>query len=618
MLQNTTFAQNTTFGHGNSTAGNSDDASNQVSWQSAFWPIIACTFAVILQDSGKVNSLHQDNSYALKSSFIICFLDTSLMIVELVCLMCVGCSFRVAARHVWYNRFDGEEAPSDNAWIFFFKAIRGEKRDDYYSISIASETPAHLTSRTLTGLDHHHGSSRVGTTNLGYHQHPTVAWQGCAAGRPEPSTLTMMNNHDHNGTFTASGSVASIREHYTVVPLESIIVPTIVTQPPTPGSLNVNVLGWNGINKGKPTASPMISERLPYAKFEAFMEHDSQETGPSGEIHGSSEELEITEYDNQETAPSSEACHPFEEVAEPAIDHTWRIGTIAFILGALPQAIKIFGMRSIPFTQFSVAVFFVTFLVAEVFRFIAGPAGAIDLQPLPVVKNIKEEIRELKDILSVILSGLMLYLGMGYIPMSYTGQVWHGPVVLFLFATGVAAIAACTFLLLDGAAGSGRVMTFMRRLDLLGKFVDAWSRLLGTFTMLISDLTAIDQNLVEVYLVPGGVFFVFFIITLAVPSCLRFSPTVFTLVSFWDPVVTYVAFFTTAPAWMSLCHIIFRLFFMGSLSYYPRKVLGLKGTVAECWRGCFVLANLSIWFLIYSALYNPEGTYKPSWADALG
>lgn len=81
---------------------------NRVSQQSAMWPVIACMFALMMQKVGKTCSIPPWTSPYIRPWPIICVADSIISIVKLICLICVGCSFRTAARHVWYDRFRRE------------------------------------------------------------------------------------------------------------------------------------------------------------------------------------------------------------------------------------------------------------------------------------------------------------------------------------------------------------------------------------------------------------------------------------------------------------------------------------------------------------------------------
>jgi hypothetical protein len=81
------------------------EESNIVSWQSAFWPVAACTTAVIFQNTGRVLSAPYKLSYALRASPLICTVNTLQMIIKFSWMLLVGCLFRAAARHIWYDPF---------------------------------------------------------------------------------------------------------------------------------------------------------------------------------------------------------------------------------------------------------------------------------------------------------------------------------------------------------------------------------------------------------------------------------------------------------------------------------------------------------------------------------
>ena len=74
----------------------------------------------------------------------------------------------------------------------------------------------------------------------------------------------------------------------------------------------------------------------------------------------------------------------------------WRLSMASFIVGALPQAIKVFCMRGVPLTQTLVAFLVVSFLVPEILRMVAGSAGAIELHPMPIVTKAKTTLVDLQ------------------------------------------------------------------------------------------------------------------------------------------------------------------------------------------------------------------------------
>jgi len=58
-------------------------------------------------------------------------------------------------------------------------------------------------------------------------------------------------------------------------------------------------------------------------------------------------------------------------------DAMWRLGMLAFALGSLPQAVKLFATAGLPGTQAAAAVALAAFVVTEALRFVAGEAHAV-------------------------------------------------------------------------------------------------------------------------------------------------------------------------------------------------------------------------------------------------
>jgi len=81
---------------------------------------MACSLAVLLQETGKVANAPYRISYALRASPIICAIDTFLMLLKFLVMLLVGCSPRTAIRHVWYDRFVEDEDIGDGSWVVWF------------------------------------------------------------------------------------------------------------------------------------------------------------------------------------------------------------------------------------------------------------------------------------------------------------------------------------------------------------------------------------------------------------------------------------------------------------------------------------------------------------------
>jgi len=81
---------------------------NLVSWQSTFWPLAACTLVMMLQSIDRVCGARYKDSCGLRSSPFVCISDMVNMLVIFTWMLVLGCWFKVAARHVWYDWFETE------------------------------------------------------------------------------------------------------------------------------------------------------------------------------------------------------------------------------------------------------------------------------------------------------------------------------------------------------------------------------------------------------------------------------------------------------------------------------------------------------------------------------
>jgi hypothetical protein len=83
-------------------------------------------------------------------------------------------------------------------------------------------------------------------------------------------------------------------------------------------------------------------------------------------------------------------------------DSSWGLNMWAFLLGALPQAIKIYGMHGIPLTQATATIFLVSFITMEILRLTAGPAGCQELVPMPIVDFTKKRVKDIGSVIATI------------------------------------------------------------------------------------------------------------------------------------------------------------------------------------------------------------------------
>jgi hypothetical protein len=65
--------------------------------------------------------------------------------------------------------------------------------------------------------------------------------------------------------------------------------------------------------------------------------------------------------------------------------------------------------------------------------------------------------------------------------------------------------------------------------------------------------------------------------------------------------------------------LIYRLLFVGSLSFPLRRVTGIEGTLIEFWSGYFLFGMLCTVLMFYPRLdWDSTGTHEPAWAEYLG
>jgi hypothetical protein len=65
--------------------------------------------------------------------------------------------------------------------------------------------------------------------------------------------------------------------------------------------------------------------------------------------------------------------------------------------------------------------------------------------------------------------------------------------------------------------------------------------------------------------------------------------------------------------------LIYRLLFVGSLSFPLRGVTRIEGTLIEFWSGYFLLGMVCTVLMFYPRLdWDPTGTHGPAWAEYLG
>jgi hypothetical protein len=63
----------------------------------------------MFQNTGRVCSRYDKDNHALRSSLFVYAADMVLLLIKFGCMLVVRCRLRVAAKHVWYDRFVKDE-----------------------------------------------------------------------------------------------------------------------------------------------------------------------------------------------------------------------------------------------------------------------------------------------------------------------------------------------------------------------------------------------------------------------------------------------------------------------------------------------------------------------------
>jgi hypothetical protein len=334
------------------------------------------------------------------------------------------------------------------------------------------------------------------------------------------------------------------------------------------------------------------------------------------------------------------ALEPYEG---SAIDRTWRLSMVSFIIGALPQAVKVFGMRGIPLTQTLVAFLVVSFLVPELLRTVAGTAGAVDLSPRPIVTKAKSTFVELElyalcasIIFTSIIVSYCVFVPLFNASTSYSSHpelstTIRNVVGLYTIAIGITLPIA---LFVRNISYNSWTMTKIISgftAILPGRVCQIWISTRSSFATRVSVLLAFNPPLS-----PASFEFAILCLVSSIPQVLLFwlcgyssnDTLALSSESVLRTVTPYLVLFATVyavwgiPALLLLPYLFFRLRCMGPFSRYPRKLFGLDGTVSEFCAGAFVMTNILSLLMGYSFLWYEVGsmctTWKPDWADALG
>ena len=516
-------------------------------------------------------------SYAIRACPLVCVFDTSMMLLKFVVMLAVGCSPRTAVRHVWYDRFDQDEDDRVRSfWASFLEElpIMGERVKR--SVSVTADN----TVEPVSSAD------------------PDV-------------------NLNHDGDeYMCSGALPAVGDQgpgLADVPLATLRTPdaSSISRPPrtaTMLSMDVTEVGLSVTELERP--------------------HEEPPAAPLNEASGTLTEQSQTIVDNTPTvAAPSPFPNTFMATANymnpppgSVVDRVWRLSMLSFVFGALPQGIKVFAMRGVPVTQLLVAIFLVSFLVPEVFRWVAGPVGQFNLYPLPIVLNAKSFLSNgafsllfWVSIVFYMLGGLVGPIGMNLmieasdrVSLFLIGMILATPVTLLLikvlqFLTSFQVFASC----------SNGIRSCMRNLKM---FQHARTSMVA----LIAWLFALRPSTVEPYL-----FFVCLYPTcLAGTAWLLWSASTFPLESddpndhdakFWVTMINILFFVPLAV------YVVYRLWVIVYLSNISSRLCGTTRTIEEFAKATFIIVNIGGITLLYATIeYVSSGTFKPRWVEVLG
>ncbi|OAL52635.1 hypothetical protein IQ07DRAFT_678579 [Pyrenochaeta sp. DS3sAY3a] len=525
---------------------------HQVSWQSVFWPVITLSLALMLQNTGRVCGGHYRDSYALRSSPFICVVDTVLILAKFTCLLGLGCPLRVAARHVWYARFEAEEVEA-GCTLDLWRGMLME-----------------VVVEVKSSLESGEGSFVRGGRD-------------CEIGENEGDCTENQDGSQTKGV--------------TDIPL-------------------------------KPLAGYTGTSSVPHRTKQVLDLKHEPRTAPPGHVLPSiasahlrpldplNFDLEST-YQDPFLLPSPAPIYP-----GSAITRLWRLNMAGFLLGAFPQAIKVFGMKGVPITQTVIAFQLGSFLATEVFRFVAGPAGAERLHPLMAVVEAKRAfvvVRGVALVLGVVASVVFYVFCFAEMAL-YSGDIGEQkntlvlvPLVVIVFAGVLLGAVACL-----RVAVTKNCPWLCVRSARFDNGYEAWLNVRSKIVTCLAKLFALDTAFLDSWIT----------LVLLYPLLLLLVASAFLVVGprlDWNSnigleiLAIWTLLLCQAPIVLFIFYLLFRLLFMGAISVRIRKMLGLHGTMAEFCAAAFVAMNLFSAFVSYAGTsWDSGGTYKPDWADSLG
>ena len=355
------------------------------------------------------------------------------------------------------------------------------------------------------------------------------------------------------------------------------------------------------------------------------------------------------DIDHQDTTASATGSEAVEDPSTPStpsqglqiastnylegssIDRNWKQSMFAFVIGTVPQALKVFTMRGTPVTQVLMSTYIIAFLVPELFRLRAGSAGEVDLRPMPIVVSTRKSTAEVAKFLcgfvamAPIFPTNILFLYIAFVRDQINYWSAFGPFCIL----GMIAV------LIQLSVWLSRSPPFTSPLARIAQLwaVDFDRKVLGT-PMEVLILSAINPVRECEPLLDGLIFhFVLLIIAL-----MFMPPLLIPLLmppahdspddrspdhQLFSDLLAYATLVNLTIVIVVLAIPLMSLFFHGVLflsllSKFPRRLTDIKGSMGEFASGYLILSSLVTAFYMYSQLWTLDGTHKPAWADYLG
>lgn len=534
----------------------------------------------MFQNTGRVCGARYRDSYALRSSPLVCAVDTLMMMVKFVWMLLLRCPFRVAARHVWYDRFEVEDVLVQNSLEFYL---------EFYGWTLRPEIAAFLAAVLQTGVSDHAAESNQ------------------EVGGQTPMQTFLMSGALNSGPAALDYGISA--------------------------KVRINAIDDEHDNAatelGEPSGSLHEDEdiaNIPLHFMETLEDPDDCLTGPGSSsrapgnmlLHGN-DNLEAGDISAlTESSPLTGPNEHSQVYPGSTIDPVWRLTMAGFLLGALPQAVKIFGMRGIIFTQILVGSQVVSFVVPELFRVISGTAGAVNLHPMPSVVFAKETFMSLQRAILLVTATssafgcwIMLepfvFLPIFALPegdlrfLVYANLTLIAPLVTAGLYTGRGAFAQLaireSFLKTVTPRQVSAVYKGGKQ-----KFVTTLSGLLDVQTPYADEIATIC---------------ILYLFTVLITLALMMYSNAWRI-SHLHWISVTLCFFISPMTTPTIVYALFRILFVGSLSKYPRELFGLKERTSELILGAFIGVHMLGAVSRYVLWYDPTTTHKPQWADLLG